>query len=485
MSVEGRPNIIFIMLDTFRADYLKMYNGSLYLGNIEKVAKKGTIYMNAVAPGTYTATSHASIFLGKRVKSIKDLMKDKLLHHDENTDPLLTKTKYIPEGSTTLAKRMSYLGYQTALFSNNPLVTTYTGIAEGFSHIAYTDNVFVEPSKRSMDKPHVKLILGIVGNVALRNGLIDLSYLVTRPVPGRRLDKIYVNLRTKLSKRFSEESKFYDIDLGAKQTNALVDDYLKTSNGAEKFMFINYMEAHEGYPTNLLTSDYVEQDKWLYLAKIIDDSQLPVIRRACEKRLQYLDSKIGELFKTLKANGALDNAVVVLASDHGQAFMEHNQMYHIVFPYNELVHVPLVTARFVNGKQVDTKAKVEENVSLTALHDALLKIAYGQTDVVNGSLRRDKYLFSDHNGINEVWDAHLLELYKNRSSYINAVYKAKLHFNTFATAVYHGKYKMIHYAGKRLKDELYDLSADPAESENIIGSNRGIARTMLKAERAS
>ena len=473
------------MLDTLRADYLRMYGGELYLNNIEKIAKNGTIYKNAIAPGTYTTTSHASMFLGKRVKSIKNLMKNKFVYHDEHTDPLLNKTQYVPGGSTTLARRMSYLGYKTALFSNNPLVTTYTGLAEGFSHIAYTDNVFIEPSSRNRDKLHVKAVLSIVGNDLLRNRLIDLSYLVTRPIPGRKLDQIYVNLRTKLNKRFSEESRYYEIDLGAKQTNALVESYLRKENGAEKFMYINYMEAHEGYPTNLFTSEYIEQDKWLYLTKIIDGSSIPIIRKACEKRLEYLDKRIGDLFNMLKRNGTLDNAVVVIASDHGQAFMEHNQMYHNMFPYNELVHVPLITARYINGRQTDTKAQVDNCVSLTALHDALLQVAYGKTDVVNGSLRRDNYVFSDHNGINEVWDTHLLELYRKRSSYINAIYNAKVHYNTFATAVYHGRYKLIHYAGNRMRDELYDISADSGETDNIIDSKKAVARELLNAEKAS
>ena len=40
---------------------------------------------------------------------------------------------------------------------------------------------------------------------------------------------------------------------------------------------------------------------------------------------------------------------------------------------------------------------------------------------------------------------------------------------------------MIHYYSKKIQDELYDISMDPTESENIIGENRTVALGMLKA----
>lgn len=485
MNQEGRPNIIFIMLDTLRADALKMYGGDAYLDNIERIGRTGTIYENAIAPGTYTGTSHSSMFQGKRVKSIKGLMKDKMAHYNRHIDPLLRKSKLINEGTTTLAKHMSYLGYKTALFSNNPLVTEYTGIAEGFSYASYSDNVFIGHPHRGRKKPFVNTVLGMIDNDVVRNRLIELSYVLTRPISKNRLDRIYLGLRTKLNKRLSKELKYYELDLGAAQARTMVNDYLKSSGPDEKFMYINYMEAHEGYPTNLVTKDYVEQEKWFYLTGMIDEAPVQIIKEACNKRLPYLDAQLGKMMDTLKKHGALDNAVVVIGSDHGQGFMEHKQMYHNMFPYNELVHVPLITARFVNGRQVKENEVVHNNVSMTRLYDSLLDIAYGKNDIVNGSMRMDNYVFADHNGISEVWDTYLLHLFKDRSDVANKILKAKVHHNTFATAVYHGKYKLIHYAGNKLAPELYDMRADPLETENIIGEKREVALDLVRADRKS
>ncbi|MEM3839356.1 MAG: sulfatase-like hydrolase/transferase [Candidatus Micrarchaeaceae archaeon] len=476
---KRRPNIIFIMLDTARADYFRAYGGRLELPTIDRLSRKAVVYENAVSPATYTAPSHVSLFTGKRVASVKVLMKDKLKNADVNTDPFLVKQKLINDGELTLAKKLSYLGYNTALFSNNPLVTRFTGIAEGFSYLSYTDSVAIASQK--MKKLKVRATLKMVGNDAFRKRMLELSYLISSFIPSSALDRLYLRLRERVSKAFADEAGYYSIDLGASPTNKLIGSYAKKIYPEGNFMFINYMEAHEGYPTSLVTSDYVEQDKWLYLSGILDHSEsLKYILKARDMRMAYLDKQIGILLGTLKERGLLDNAVVVLAGDHGQGFMEHGQMYHNMFPYSEIVHVPLIAAKFEGGKQANTQERIAEPISITALHDALLDIGFGRSDMLDGNVKRDKYVFSEHTGITEVWDAYLLKLIRKKSKSADAIYRAKLRQNVFSTAVYSGKYKLIFYRNGK-KPELYDLHEDPQETENIADSNKAKVRELLSA----
>ncbi|MDE1846958.1 MAG: sulfatase-like hydrolase/transferase [Candidatus Micrarchaeota archaeon] len=474
--MSGRPNIIFIMLDTVRADCLDVYGGDVRTSAIRRIASKAAVYENAISPGTYTVPSHVSLFSGTRVRNVKQLLKDPIEHSEENTDPFLLKSKYIKDGSMTLARKLSYIGYNTALFSNNPFVSRSTGIAEGF---AYVQNLWFE-NKINKNRGSIKLALKMVQSDRVRKSLVKLAGLVSLGIPQRQLDYLYFNLRTKLNKHFAAEYGFYDLDKGASKTTEAVKGYLNNVGQENNFLFINYMEAHEGYPTNLITKEYVEQDKWMLLSGIADSSNLQIIKKAYSKRVAYLDSQIGKLLGELKAKGLLDNAVVVFAGDHGQSFLEHGQMYHNMFPYEQQTNVPLITARFVDGKQVGTKERIKENVSLTALHDSILDIGYGRQDIIDGSLRRDNFVFSDHVGITEVWDSYLLSLIKGRSKYASSIYETKRHHNAFATAVYHKEMKLIHYFKKGMKDELYDLKSDKREEHNIIDANRGIARQMLQ-----
>ncbi len=442
--MDERPNVIMVMLDTVRSDCLGVYGGGIRANAINRIASKATIYDNAIAPGTYTVPSHVSFFLGQRVRDVKQLFKDPMANSDQNTDPFLEKTKYIKPGSMTLARKMSYLGYDTALFSNNPFVSQPTGIAEGFGHVHnlwYEDNI-------KENSGMVKLLLKMIENDKARKSAIKLASIVSRGMTSGILDKMYLDLRVTLNKHFAKQYGFYKLDRGALRTNESIKGYLSNNESQNKFMFINYMEAHEGYPTNLVSNDYVEQDKWLYLSQIEDPSGVEPIKRAYSKRVQYLDKQIGKLMEILKSQGALDNSVVVFAGDHGQAFMEHGQLYHNMFPYEQMTNVPLITARYLNGKQVNTKERIHNFVSLTALHNSILDIGYGKNEVIDGSLKRDNFVFSDHVGITEVWDTYLLKLFSKRSKSIDKIYRAKLHHNTFATAIYYKNHKLIHYFDK-------------------------------------
>ena len=73
--MDKRPNIIFIVLDTLRADMLSAYGGRVRLSNIDRWAREGVFYEHAIAPGTYTVPTHVSLFLNKRVREIKRLQK--------------------------------------------------------------------------------------------------------------------------------------------------------------------------------------------------------------------------------------------------------------------------------------------------------------------------------------------------------------------------------------------------------------------------
>ena len=470
MNRRGRPNIVFLMLDTLSADSLRLFGGGVRMPNVEGMAKQGTLYKNAIAPGTYTLTSHVSIFTGKRVRGMKHLNKNPV-NASESIDPLFLKNKYIRQSDLTLARRLSYLGYKTSLFSNNPFITNSTGLGVGFAHVK---NIFMENKLN-----YHKTTLRVIGNDFLRENLTKLACYASAAIPQEQLERLYTSLRNRLNEKVCRETGAYLLDQGAALTNAVIDDYLSKTSPEGHFIFANYMEAHEGYPTQMITNKDVSQDRWMYVSGILGVEDTEVLRRAYTKRLEYLDRKIGRLMLLLKYRGVLDNAVVVLTSDHGQAFMEHGQLYHTLFPYNEISHVPLIAARYLHGKQVSDRKTVEKTVSLTSLYDSLLGIGYGKSETLNGSMTTEGSVFSDHTGMLDVWDMRLLGMLKGRIKNAEIIYKTKMKYNTFATAVYSGNYKLMHYYGGSMKDELYNLEEDPKESLNIIGEKRETARELL------
>ena len=468
-----KRNIIVLLVDTMRASALAEPG----LRNISRLAKKGTLYANAVSPGTWTAPSHASLFTDRPVSRIKGVSKDFFAGGTRSIDPWMVKTRFLEPDSDTLAKRIGSLGYQTSLFSNNPFLTSFTNLGAGFDHV---EDVWLD-SNLKYNRGLVQRLSPIInGGASARERMFKASYLMTRVLPPKLLDWLYLYLRQKLNEGVCEADGTYRFDRGVKDTERAIGRYLDYSyDYRPQFMFINYMEADENYPVSRRRN--IVQDKWLYLSGIarMDDDVMGELYQGYLKRLRYLDGRIGRVLGVMKSKGVLDHATVVLASDHGQFFGEHGLLYHSLKPYDGVAKVPLMATNFDNGRISGASEVVDQTVSLRALNSSLVGIADGSHDHLNGNLRRDRYVVSEHTGISEGWDEEFLRMLKPRSESADAIYRAKSRCNGKATAVYRGGMKLIHNFG-RIKDELYDTGADPQEQNNIIDSNRSLALELAR-----
>ncbi len=70
------------------------------------------------------------------------------------------------------------------------------------------------------------------------------------------------------------------------------------------------------------------------------------IRRAAvaqyEENVAFADHLVGRLVDDLRAQGRYDDALVIVTSDHGEAFYEHGSFLHTSLLYEEFLRVPLV-----------------------------------------------------------------------------------------------------------------------------------------------
>jgi arylsulfatase A-like enzyme len=88
------------------------------------------------------------------------------------------------------------------------------------------------------------------------------------------------------------------------------------------------------------------------------------------ENVAYADSLVGRVLQMLDRHGRYDDALVVLASDHGEAFMEHGRFLHSQNVHREVLHIPLVVKwpRSVTG----FRGIVDEPVSLLDLVPTLV-----------------------------------------------------------------------------------------------------------------
>jgi hypothetical protein len=152
--------------------------------------------------------------------------------------------------------------------------------------------------------------------------------------------------------------------------------------------------------------------------------------------LRYADESVAQLIAGLKSRGLLDQTVLILFGDHGEAFGQHDGNFgHTNFIWEENVHVPLI----VVPPQMFEQVRVKRAVSLIDIPGticdltALNKPAQWQ----GGSLLRDEQMslfFTDYS----------LGLIGLRD----------------------GKWKFI-YEIDGARSKLFDLNSDPAETKNL------------------
>ena len=61
-----------------------------------------------------------------------------------------------------------------------------------------------------------------------------------------------------------------------------------------------------------------------------------------QEEIRELDAAVGSLLAELERRGIADRAWVVVTSDHGEAFGEHDVTEHGTTVYGEVARVPLV-----------------------------------------------------------------------------------------------------------------------------------------------
>lgn len=71
----------------------------------------------------------------------------------------------------------------------------------------------------------------------------------------------------------------------------------------------------------------------------------------------YADSQLGILFDFLEKNDSLNNTIIILTADHGEALGEKGERTHSYFAYNNTIHVPLII--WIPG---ESQKRISENV---------------------------------------------------------------------------------------------------------------------------
>jgi membrane-anchored protein YejM (alkaline phosphatase superfamily) len=161
-----------------------------------------------------------------------------------------------------------------------------------------------------------------------------------------------------------------------------------------------------------------------------------------DTEVAFTDLHVGRLFDFILSSGALENSVVVLVSDHGEAFLDHGMDLHGNRPYSDQLHVPLM----MWAPDVAPR-RVSEPVGVIDLAPSVL--SYLGLEPIPGAEGRD-----------------LLRLVRVSRPVFHETPLNLVEVSFFAYAVTVDDWKYIlDVRGNTV--ELYDLASDPTELRNL------------------
>jgi arylsulfatase A-like enzyme len=383
LSQRDDLNVVFVLIDTLRADHLSSYGyGRSTSPIMDEIARYGIRFEHVQAQSSWTKPSMASLWLGSYPEHTG-------VHRSEDG---------LPEKATVPAEILKQAGFYTAGIFRNGWVATNFGFGQGF----------------------------------------DLYF---KPQGSRRAERVQ---RRTLS---AAKLPGHDLDL----TEAAAE--FLNAHAHERFLlYLHYMDVHQ----------YVfDEGSALFGTKYLD---------SYDNAIHWTDRNMGLLFKELDDRDLLDKTLVVIASDHGEAFYEHGVEGHAKNLYREVVETPLILSlpfRLNPGivvepvvRNIDVWPTVLDLLGLPPIPGSQgrslvpLILAAGRGEALERAAEEELAIAQ----IDRWW--------------------AKAGETLPVASVVKGPWRLIYRRQQADNMELFDRRKDPLESRNLIGAHAEVAEEL-------
>lgn len=259
-------------------------------------------------------------------------------------------------------------------------------------------------------------------------------------------------------------------------------DWVRKHHNEPFFLFFHGYDVHRPYtPSSKNARRFVGDYKGRFDIKDLEpdkprpsEEDLRFAISQYDAEIRDVDDLLGGLLAEWEEMGVLDDTLVVIVSDHGDEFYEHGQVYHAHSLYDELLHVPLIMVGpgIVPGRHsgqvglIDVTPTIlsalglgSENASMHGVD--LMPVARGEAEpperLLFSALRFSAFPYSIAALRSDqwkliAWDVDGMRGRKFRRSRKEYTYKMRLdHKQNF--------------------DELFDLSEDPREQQDVAAQN--------------
>jgi arylsulfatase A-like enzyme len=272
-------NVILVSLDTLRFDRLGCYGYEEDLSpNLDRLAREGVLFTNAYAHAAFTLPSHASLFTSLYPS----------LHGAED----MTGVQKLPENVELMARILARNGMNTASFNGGGLISHEFGFHRGFDLYCEKD-------------PLADRFFQGAGEGSFGQALQWIEEM--------RDEAFFLFLHT-----------------------YMVHDYLPPPDVAKAFE----EKLPPSYEISRKTLETIRQKH--YHGDGMSGDDLAYLEVMYNATIVAADRMMGELLDHLESMGLEDRTLIIVTSDHGEEFLEHEGILHGFTLYEEMIHVPLI-----------------------------------------------------------------------------------------------------------------------------------------------
>lgn len=390
-EAETPFNLIVISIDTLRADHLGIYGYERETSPaIDAFGQAGVVFDGAHSQSPKTASSHMTLFTGLYPSS----------HGVKNWTG--TADTRLSAAVPTLAQLMQRAGYRTEAYTGGGNVRAELGFEQGFE--IYED----------------------VGRLGFSHAIEALDRLASPQEDGTT-------------------SPFFLFV----HTYKVHDPYLPAPKYRKMFADPEYSGEILDTPEKLGDADNWDERHGLYWNSVDleDPEDIRHLVNLYDAGIRAADDQFTDLIDAIESLRLHRNTIVILLSDHGEEFMEHEGVLHNTV-YQEVLHVPLIL-RLPEGVNDGLHGtRIEQPVRLIDVMPTLLDLV---------GIEKPAHMM----GISLM---PLIEEAYLEPPFVFAEY-VEVRMASFAA----GDWKLVMGHGGQRREELFDLKNDPDETEDLRG----------------
>ncbi len=288
-----RAPIVLISLDTVRKDAVSGFGAPAGRTKaLEALGEEGFRFQNAIAASHHTAPSHATMFTGFTP----------FVHGVALAEGL--RVFRLPEAIPVLAEVLRDEGYATGAFTDGIQLLPQRGFDRGFDTFEY------ETSHLDHKLPAIEEFLDACGDRPFF--LFAHTYRAHQPYRAEpdRLAELLADYDGRFAAPAREVAEFPLERIRAQDPEAM---------------------QRQAALTMALSPRLWKRKK-----------DLEFVRALYGAAVEGADGELGRLLDLLRGRGILDRAIVVVTSDHGEAFVEHERCAVHMDLWDEVLRVPLV-----------------------------------------------------------------------------------------------------------------------------------------------